>query len=307
MNLSDPTPFDIHGFDADLLDIEAILQGIDGWKLTQIPASSTIYRADPADAERFPSLAIKYHPDALREFSILQAFDDFGVHMAPRPFYADHQVLVTEWLHGKTLRHPPPADDKDMWHRIMALLGIPNNLPFAKYASTISMTGKAPQSPGDVIDTIRAQLTHIDTAHSLYDTLAKLVVRIQEQVEPTWQTPPHISLNHLDPWPRHFIWDGQHLRLVDWHQTDWADTAFAVGQLCAHPAYEEVSPSHWVWYRWEIARLTQNANLTAQATTYTNLLQAYWAIRLTADPNLVNDTKKRDRYLKRAQRTYTYA
>lgn len=300
--MSDPTRFDIHGFDPRQLNIPAILQGEAGWKLTQITASSTIYRADPPDA--VPTLAVKYHPTARREFTILQAFDDLGVHMAPKPFYADDQVLITEWLHGEKLHHPPSIADEEMWHRIMALLGIPNNLPFAKYASTIPMTGSAPHSPGDVIKNIETALAQVNQDDPLYETLAVIVERIRERVAPNWQTPPHISLNHLDPQPHHFIWDGHHLRLVGWHQTDWADTAFAVGQLCAHPAYEEVSSSHWVWYRWEMARLTQNDHLTAQATTYTNLLQVYWAIRLTAHPDLVNDSRKRDRYLKRAQRVY---
>ncbi len=316
--------FDIHGFDANLLDIPTLLVGIAeqvsqiaGWTLQVITTNQnrTLIKATPGDPAQYPSLAIKcyHHHDqsrATREYRILLALDDLGISVGPRAFYAsetadelDAPVLICEWIEGALLQHPPTPDE-EMWYRIMALLGTPTNLPFARYTSEISLMGTAPQTPGDILAMIESELAQLDENHSDYETLADLVRHIHEQVSPTWNTPAKVTLNHLDPLPHHFIWDGHHLRLVGWNKADWTDSAYAVGQLCAHPAYENVAPSHWVWYRWELARLLKDEQMIPRATTYTHLLQAFWAIQLTTTANDSRQHKQRDRYLQRAQRAF---
>lgn len=333
-------PFDIFAFDASKLDIDSLLRAIseyredgthvlDNWKTLEVDSSPirNIYQLEPQDKEHFPSIAAKvYHngnaAPAERDFQVLSSLYDFGVIIAPRPFYfsekatyLDCPVLITEWARGEPLQQAPRPDDEDMWHRIMAMLGVPNNLPFAKYASTIPMKGTGPQSPKDVFDLIHQQLSQLDPNHSDFATLTAFFEQAQQEIAPEWNTPPKITLNHLDPAVHHFIYDGHHLRIVGFDKADWADTAFAVGQLCAHPDFEEVPSSHWVWYRWELARLTKDETLTARATTYTHLLQVYWAIKLTVETeSLPQDTKERkrllaqrDQYLKRASRLFPTA
>ena len=331
-------PFDIFAFDAAGLDIDSLLEGLSAyredttysmqdWEISEVHSSSirNIYYLEPQDRERFPALSAKIYHDgnaasAQREYQVLNALYDFGVIIAPRPFYLSDSaaylgcpVLITEWVRGEPLHQAPSPDNEDMWHRIMAMLGIPNNLPFGKYASGIPMMGTGPQSPKDVIDIISRQLSQLDQNHPDFATLTAVLEEAQRQITDEWNSPPKITLNHLDPAVNHFIYDGHHLRIVGFNKADWSDTAFAVGQLCAHPDFEEVSPSHWVWYRWELARLTNDDTLTARATTYTNLLQVYWTIKLTVDAenSEINPQVKkrfitqRDRYLKRATRLFS--
>lgn len=299
--MSNPVHFDIHNFDVDVLDAAALIKAaqtqkpIDGWNLH--PISPTCYQAVPSDTATYPVVGLHRKANPQRQFNILEALYNLGMWVAPRPFYANDGWLVCEWLHGEPLQHPPSVDDENQWHRIMALLATPSRLPFAQYASTIALHGNGPQSPADVIQRIEAALSQLAPDDNRLEDLMALVERVRQQVAPALNYLPPITFNHLDPLPPHFIWDGQYLRLVGWDKADWADTAYAVGQLCAHPAYEDVPTSHWVWYRWELARLTHDDSLSARATTYTNLLQVYWAIKAT-------HPKQRERYYQRAQRAF---
>ncbi len=318
--------FDIAGFDPTLLDIEQIKAlahshinaehlTLTDWmvKTAYRADGSTILRLDPHDITRLPSLAIKVRatPDLRHEYAVLAALYDFGFHIAPRPFYVDETLLISEWVHGDPLQQPPAPDDDNKWHRMMAVMGVPNSLPFAQYASRIPMRGTAPHAPADMFQLIEAQLSQLDANSAVYPQLADLVERMKAQVAPQWNTIPPTTLNHLDPRLHHFIWEGFHIRLVSWQNADWCDSAYAVGQLGAHPAYEEVPPSHWVWYRWELARLTKDETLIPRATTYTNLMLVYWAVRLTrmaasttTDKAIQQLIQQRDRYFKRAKRGF---
>lgn len=318
--------FDISGFDPATLDIEQLKllasehladhpPSSTEWTLTTIQRrdDSTILRADPADAEKFPVIALKYGAaaDVRHEYAVLNAIQNFGFSIGPRAFHYNDDVLICEWMHGDPLKRPPNLDDENKWHRMMAVMGVPNNLPFAEYASQISMRGTAPQSPGDLIGLIERQLSQLDANHPDYEELVALVKRAKDQIAPQWNAMPPATLNHLNPRLHHFIWEGFHMRLLSWQHADWCDNAYAVGQFCAHPEFEDMPPSHWVWYRWELARLTKDDALVPRATTYTNLMVVFWAVRLTilaTSTSIEKDAKRlakqRDRYLKRAKRGF---
>lgn len=318
--------FDIAGFDPALLDIDQLkalthahledhaVKGAD-WTVTNTYQTdySTVLQLEPADDQRFPTLAIKVgiREDLRHEDAVLRALYDFGVHIAPRALYADDELMITEWVHGDPLQQPPAPDDEDKWHRMMAVMGVPNNVPFAEYASRIPMRGTAPQSPADLFRLIDTQLALVDPNDEMYPPLDELVVRMKDQVASQWNTMPLSTLNHFDPRLHHFVWEGFHMRLVSWQNADWGDNAYAVGQLCAHPAYEDVPASHWVWYRWELARLTKDETLIPRATTYTNLMLVYWTVRLShlaasiaAPKEAKRLSQQRDRYYKRAKRGF---
>lgn len=327
--MSPRKPFDVHGFDVALLDVNAIKQVVQAFRTEAMPADSEwqvthirsgeyadIYRLDPADDEQFPTLSVKVFKSdgaAEREHAVLAAIHDFGFSIGPRPFYNDETMLVTEWLFGDVLQAPPRPDEDAQWHRIMAMLGVPWNMPFAKYASQVAMRGSAPNAPGDVFALLDAQLVKLDNNHADYATLANLVESVKTQVAPEWNSPALITLNHLNPRVHHFIFDGAHMRLVDWQHADWSDKAYAVGQLCAHPEYVHMSSQHWVWYRWELSRLDRDQTLKARATTYTNMLYVYWAVRRTHEISSLSRAsghvsvqlqEQRDTYLARAKRAF---
>ena len=309
MRLSDQITFDVHGFDAGLLDLPSLVEATiqqktntDEWTFSIFSqnASRTIYRVDPQNPEKYPSLAIKHyhqHSTAKREYEIMHALDEFGVSIAPRPFYWNDNILICEWIHGDVLQQPPSIQDHDLWHRIMALLRMPNNLPFAKFVSAIPMMGTGAQSPADLIEKLATDIEKIPPDNEQRPIFMSILEAINQKIVAEWHTLPQVTLNHLDPRPHHFIYDGYHLRLVGWNHVDWADTAYAIGQICAHPAYEEVPSTHWVWYRWELARLVKDDTLTARSTTYTNLFKCWWALQLP-------DGKQKQRYLKESQRLF---
>ncbi len=324
-------PFDIHAFDAARLDIPSLLAAVaqaqspQGW--TIVPAHhtshSTIYRADPTDPTEFPVLSIKrYHqhdrPRATREEAIMGALQEFGVGIAPRPFYASETpdglndpVLISEWIHGTPLKNVPPVTDEEMWHRLMTALGIIKHLQFAFTAHAIPMMGSGAHQPGDALAMLNTELAALSPDHPLYETLAQVVNRAHAVVAPQWAKPPKIGLNRFDLEMNHFIWDGHHLRTVGFENTDWADTAYDIGQFCAHPLYEEMPSSHWVWFRWEFARLFHEEEIIFRSTTYTQIAYVLWAVRLTekadntADPSQKTRlAAQRDRYLKKAQKAF---
>ncbi len=324
-------PFDIHGFDADRLDIPNLLAAVaqdqspQGW--TIVPAHRTnhsiIYRADPADPTEFPVLSIKlYHqhdrPRATREEAIMGALQEFGVGIGPRPFYASETpdglndpVLISEWVHGTPLKNVPPVTDEEMWHRLMTALGIIKHLQFAFTAHAIPMMGSGAQQPSDALAMLNTELAPLSPNHPLYETLAHVVNRAHATIALEWAKPPKIGLNRFDLDLNHFIWDGHHLRTVGFENTDWADTAYDIGQFCAHPLYEEVPPSHWVWFRWEFARLFHEEEIIFRSTTYTQIAYVLWAIRLTQSVDATSDpvqqsrlSAQRDRYLKKAQKAF---
>lgn len=317
--------FDMHGFDEAQLDFDVLrtlLDGsdIDGWSATTIVDNERrlVLRLDPDDRAAFPQLKIKVFrdnpADALRTHTILRALhEDLNVSIAARPFYVDEDagILICEWIPGAPLTMPPSPDEEEMWHRIMAVMGVPKNLPFGKFASQISMRGTGVQQPEDVLRLIDTALSEVDESHGDYKTLAALANQAHEKCTPRWNAMTQVALSRMDPDITHFIWDGNHLRETGFSAADWADVAYDVAQMAAHPAYEDLPGSHWVWFRWEYARLTHDEGSVARATTYTNLLYVYWAIRLTAmalheDNEKVQRKllKQRDRYIKKAQRAF---
>lgn len=154
------------------------------------------------------------------------------------------------------------------------------------------------------MDEIDRTLQNLDANHPLYETLIHLMQRVREQVVPTWNLPIKIGLCRRDPDPRNLIWDGHHLLALDWEDADWGDMAAELGLWSAHPAYEEVPSSHWVWIRWEFGRLTHDPTLVPRATVYSRLGQVWWAVHLTAqladrEAEHSERVKLRDRYLKR--------
>ena len=79
--------------------------------------------------------------------------------------------------------------------------------------------------------------------------------------------------------------------------------AAEIGLWSSHPDYEEVPPTHWVWARWEFARLTEDDELVPRATTYGKLGQVWWAAYLSQESE-AQRLKLRDRYLKRAEKIF---
>jgi hypothetical protein len=277
------------------------------WSLTPVhEGDNQLYRADPIDRQRSPVAVKIYHqPEAAqRESAVLHVLRDFGINLAPEPLECQGQILIMEWLPGQPFKNTPVPDDTTTWNQMMAAMGASSRLPFANYTNQVPMMGKGYQNPADVIDDMDRRLAIIDPNDPAYERLARLTERIREQVAPSWQIPPAVGLCRRNYALGDMLWDGHHLRVVDWKEADWGDIAAEIGMWSTHPDYEEVPASHWVWVRWEFARLMKDDNLVPRATTYSRLMQVWWAITLTGETPTPQRIAQRDRYLARAEKTF---
>ncbi len=267
---------------------------------------NTVYQGTAAGQ---PAVAVKHYAErakAEREFAVLQGLREFGINLGPEPLalFAENKLSVMGWIDGTVMTHAPAVHDETLWHRFMAAVGASGEIPYGPYQKLIPSQGNGYFSPGDMMDEIDRTLQNLDANHPLYETLIHLMQRVREQVVPTWNLPIKIGLCRRDPDPRNLIWDGHHLLALDWEDADWGDMAAELGLWSAHPAYEEVPSSHWVWIRWEFGRLTHDPTLVPRATVYSRLGQVWWAVHLTAqladrEAEHSERVKLRDRYLKR--------
>ncbi|HLA41796.1 MAG TPA: aminoglycoside phosphotransferase family protein [Aggregatilineales bacterium] len=272
------------------------------WTFTPIHhGKNRLFRGDSAHAEN--PVALKIYADrrnAEREFAVLHALRDSGINLAPEALALKDNAVIMTWIEGDSMQ-PPAPDDSENWHRMMAAVGASGELHFVDYTAQVPMQGHAFQNPRDVLDAIEQLQTQINAKDSAHERLAELLERMREQVAPDWIESPPIGLcrNRFDL--HDLIWNGHHLLAVDWEHADWGDMAAEIGLWSSQPAFESIAAGHWVWFRWEFARLTKDQNLIPRATTYARLAQVWWAARLTLDRA---DTALRDRYLARAEKIF---
>jgi hypothetical protein len=280
---------------------------LENWTLTLIhQGDNQLYRADPRDPNHAP-VAVKVYRQpkvAQREFAVLNALRDFGMNLAPEPLEHQEHIIIMGWLPGEPVKNPPSPDDATTWSRMMAAFGASCQVPFAAYTNQLPMLGRGYQNPSDVMDDMDRRLAAVNPNDPVYERLARLTERICQQIAPAWQIPPWIGLCRRNYALKDLLWDGHHLLAVDWKEADWGDIAAEIGMWSTHPDYEDVPASHWVWLRWEFARLVKDDNLVPRATTYARLMGAWWAITLTTQPATPQQIKQRDRYLERAEKIF---
>ena len=278
----------------------------DGWQIESV--HPRVFRAQQNDAP----VAVKTYTDgasAEREFAVLTALREFGMNLGPEPLalHTDEKPLVVmSWLDANPLESPPAPDDAQMWNRLMAAMGASGAMNVMDYSAKVPMRGGGIQNPRDMVNQIEDMLQVkdiLDDDAPTADRLKALLEKIRAQVPTEWNMPTKIGLCRRTYDPANFLWDGHHLMAVDWEHADWGDMAAEVGLLSAHPAYEEIPSSHWVWFRWEFARLTHDDDLVPRATIYARLGQVWWAAKLMQN-DADKSEKQRDRYLKRAEKLF---
>jgi len=268
------------------------------WQLTAI--TPRITRADAPDQA---SVAIKTYPmpaSAEREFAVLSALRDFGMNLAPEPLHLAGQQVIMSWLNAQPIRYLPDLHDQEGWQRMMSALGASDALQLGRYSKTVPMQGRGYMRPGDLIDDLGRKLSQLDSNNPIYGRLAQVLERVRQQVAPDWHTPAPVGLQRCDPATHNLLWDGHHLLAVDWERADWGDLAAEIGLWSAHPDYEQIPSPHWVWVRWEVARLKHEQELVPRATIYARLGLVYWALELATSA----DTALRDRYIQRAEKAF---
>lgn len=276
---------------------------VEEWHLKRLGRGS-VFQGQAPDHEL---IALKFYDKpaaAQREFGVLASLRDFGINLAPEPYLlnaeAQHPFLIMSWVAGEAFSHAPRLEDETAWHRLMAVLGASGELHLMDYSRTIPMMGWGYQNAGDVVEDCERRLGQLGENHVDYERLAALVERVGERVEPTWNNMIQVGLCRMNHALADFLWDGHHLLAVDWDEADWGDMAAEIGFWCAHPDFEDVPNSHWVWARWEFARLTRDKELPPRATVYTHLAQVWWSLQLTVQ----GDLPRRDRYLARAEKIF---
>jgi hypothetical protein len=290
--------------DKPILDVLEQSLNTRDWQLKLIhDGTNRVYCADPADPQ-LPVVAVKCYAnpnDAQREYAVLSGLRSFGMNLAPEALAHHESIVIMTWTQGEALKAPPSPDDTMMWNRMMAAFGASGEVPFMDYTRQIPMMGKGYQNPGDVMDAIDHELSKLDPNADEYEALVSLAWRVRQQTNPRWINLVSIGLCRRNHKLSDLLWDGSHLLTVDWKDADWGDMAAEIGMWNAHPDYESLPPSHWVWVRWEFARLVKDPDLVPRATTYARLMQVWWTVHLTL---IQADTKLRDRYWKRAEKLF---
>lgn len=298
-------PPDYIDFDPQPVLDAALHQADNGWHFTTVHTgmSNRILRAE---ADQHPPVAVKLYINtqrAEREYQVLKALREFGVSHAPEAFLLEDNVVIMSWLDGEPLSEAP--QDDTMWQRLMAAVGVASLMQFGEYAKHVPMRGTGYQNPSDFMAVIDRCLHEIDESHAVYPRLSELIANMYDQIAPEWQKPAPVGLCRHDAALSNFIWDGYHLLALDWEDSDWGDPAADIGLLSAHPDYEEVPDSHWVWFRWEFARLRHDEDLATRATVYGRLGQLYWATELTRRNSAERQQRHlRERFLKRAEKLF---
>lgn len=280
------------------VNFETLIASPDEWQLIHQGEKNTVYKTSDFAIKKYAEAA-----SAEREFGVLQALRDFGINLAPEPLFLskENAIVVMSWLEGQPMTTVPATDDETMWHRIMATVGASGQMPYGAYQKKVPSMGRGYFQPADMLNEIDQMVQKVGENHTLYEQFQHLMQRVRQHVTPEWSFPVKIGLCHRDHDLHNLIWDGHHLLAVDWENADWGDMAAEVGLWSAHPAYEEVPLSHWVWARWEFARLAHDENLVPRATVYARLGQVWWAVYLTLHEK---DAKLRDRYFKRAEKFF---
>lgn len=278
----------------------------DEWRLILIHrrGSQRLYQAAAAGQ---PSLAVKCYTDsqsAVREFAVLGALREFGINLAPSPIALDAELgcVIMSWLDGEPFTAAPPLDDDARWQQIMASFGAAGAMRLDEFSRQVPMAGYGCLKPSQLFEQMRLMLEKILPSDPAAEPLWRVYEHAIKQVPPDWNRPAPIGLCRRNYALRDLLWDGHHLLAVDWEHADWGDLAAEIGFWSAHPDYERVPAHHWVWVRWEFARLTHDSDLVARATSYGHLAQLYWAINLTVKQP--EETDLRDRYLQRAKKVF---
>ena len=270
------------------------------WTLTAVHqgAHNTIYRAaHPDDTD---PLAVKVYarPDrAAREYQVLRTLRDFGIKLAPEALAFDGNTVIMSWLEGIPFEVLPDLNDEENWHRLMAAMGVASELDFVTYSQQIPMEGRGYLRPGDLMDDIERSSNQIAADHPLRDRLIRVIEKMREKTTPDWHHPVSAGLCRCDVSLSNLMLEGCcHVLALDWEVADWGDIAAEIGLWSVHPDYESVSESHWVWLRWEFARLKNESDLVPRATLYARLGLVWWAVH--------GSSQQQERYLKRAERAF---
>ncbi len=275
-----------------------------GWRI--VPHGAHVVQAWPPDADSPLALKSYNNPEAAqREYAVLRALRDFGVNLGPEALAIQTeqetpQVLMS-WLEAAPLARPPAPDEDALWHRLMAAFGAPGEMSFATYTRPVPMQGHGIQNPADIYRQIERILpAEVPESATLRDLLERAMANIPEQ----WADPVLIGLCRRAYALDKLLWDGYHILAIGWENADWGDLAAELGLWSTHPDWEHVPSTHWVWVRWEFARLSHaDRGFVPRATIYARLGWLYWASKLLAaqsTPPSQPETERLARYIQRA-------
>lgn len=276
------------------------------WKLELVynGPDDQLYRGYAAGESEVAVKFYRQRSRAEREFAVLTALRDFGINLGPEPLGLDAErpIVVMSWVGGEPLTVPPSSDDTELWHKYMAAVGATGAMPFSKYASRVPMAGGGFQGPRDMLDRMRSKLASLSPENPALPRLQALLDAAEATTPEQWNMPPKACLCRGRYALSDFLYDGCcHVLAVDWESADWGDMAAELGLWISHPDYADLPASHWTWFRWEFARLTQDEDLVSRATVYSKSGLIWWALAL-AESN--DQPATLERTLARAEKAF---
>jgi thiamine kinase-like enzyme len=255
-----------------------------GWKVTRIEggANNLLYRA----AREREDLAVKFcirdeRDRAGREFSTLTALREAGLDLAPEPLLLDRErysqpVVVQNWIEGKALTGPPETEAE--WRLLLDYFAALHTVTPDRTSLSLPTAFLNMNRAEEGKRLIRQQRT-LFPEEAQPDALRLMAQRIEEKRFPEWPEPP-VVLCHADSNGLNFLRHEDGWAAVDWEYSGWGDGAFEIADMRTHPFYADVDDLRWEWVIAAYAALREDGGAPIRIHAYTQLLNAWWAVRL---------------------------
>ncbi|NDJ54879.1 MAG: aminoglycoside phosphotransferase family protein [Chloroflexi bacterium] len=301
---------------SELIESEEEGMGAEGWMIERVALSANglIYRA--ASSSETLGIKISRRDDrdrAGREYATMTALRAAGETISARPvqLVRNHptlpgDALIYEWIPGEALTQAPSADEADLWEAILYALSITERF---SPGDTSHLIRPAVMNVFDASDLLRVTRERFKSIFSQpegipLDDIEDMLTRVERAAPLQWGQPAPPHLIHCDSNPENMILHKGVVYLIDWENAGWADAAFDIGDLCAHPAYLDLPEDHLKWIKESMGAALKDSTYLQRATVYQRMMWAWWTVRLAAD---LASPSPRLMGVKRYDKAYTLA
>jgi aminoglycoside phosphotransferase (APT) family kinase protein len=217
----------------------------------------------------------------------LQALDEAGLDLAPRPILLDQDsysqpVVVQTWLQGKVSDALPTEDEE--WQGLLEHLVRVHSVTPERIGVRLQRAVLDANSAAEARDTVRWQMSCIPPA-ARPASLQKLLGHFEAVESPAWPEPP-VTLCRVDNNVRNYVRRPGAWASVDWEYSGWGDPAFDVAQWATHASYTDVPLSRWTdvldayCRRSDSQAWIDDPTLALRIRVYVQVMSVWWVARV---------------------------
>lgn len=226
-----------------------------------------------------------------REYKALLALEKAGLRIAPRALLIDkerypHPVVVQTWVEGRVIGGPP--DTPAAWTRLVDHYCAIHSVCPSTVDIDLEPAFMTFQCARDAVDAVLKEISGFPV-DALRPGLAGLIDTMLLVDWPEW-TEPALCLDRCDPSPENIIDQPEAWVSVDWEYAGWGDPGFEIGDLMAHPLYQQVGDNQWDLFLSELQaakpgdltfRIRARVYYAIQLVRFTAVFSNYWLKRDT--------------------------